>query len=373
MTRPVRTLLQFGRQRFQAQIGVTAVLHTWGQKLGGHYHLHCIVSGGGWAENGSGWVSSGPHYLFPIQALSKVFGGKFRAGLQALYAQGKLEFHGEVATLARPTAWTAFGQMLQRQKWMVYAKRPFAGTEQVLAYLSRYTHRAAISPRRLLMLTETAVTFSYKDYADDHRRKTLDAGAAGVCAPLWFAPAAGTVRENPALWTAGAIAKDRNGLPGSAPRWAFRRVPVPTQPTVATHAESLPRCPLLRSAGLDLDRRSPRFTCRHTPVPIIDTSWKRCDRRPSIVSKANGLFCCPHDPFAFHTTPVFGKAMATPPTRGRPLAFVSQLPTPCARIGTFPHGRHDVRCGSRVRRGLLSHVVPSRRFSGLSPTAVYPS
>ena len=132
-----QTLLQFGRQRFQAQIGVTAVLHTWGQKLGDHYHLHCIVTGGGWAWNGSGWVSSGRHYLFPIQALSQVFGGKFRAGLQALHTHGKLAFHGEVAALARPTAWTAFGQMLQRQKWGVYAKRPFAGPEQVLAYLSR--------------------------------------------------------------------------------------------------------------------------------------------------------------------------------------------------------------------------------------------
>jgi hypothetical protein len=168
-----QTLLQFGRQRFQAQIGVTAVLHTWGQKLGDHYHLHCIVTGGGWALNESGWVRSGGHYLFPVQALSKVFGGKFRAGLQALYAHGKLEFHGEVAALARPTAWTAFGQMLQGQKWVVYAKRPFAGPEQVLAYLSRYTHRVAISPRRLVALTETAVTFGYKDYADGHRRKTL--------------------------------------------------------------------------------------------------------------------------------------------------------------------------------------------------------
>lgn len=168
-----QTLLQFGRQRFQAQIGVTAVLHTWGQKLGDHYHLHCIVTGGGWALNESGWVRSGGHYLFPVQALSKVFGGKFRAGLQALYAQSKLEFHGEVAALARPTAWAAFGQMLQGQKWVVYAKRPFAGPEQVLAYLSRYTHRVAISPRRLVALTETAVTFGYKDYADGHRRKTL--------------------------------------------------------------------------------------------------------------------------------------------------------------------------------------------------------
>jgi hypothetical protein len=168
-----QTLLQFGQHELKAQLGVTAVLHTWGQKLGDHYHLHCIVTGGGWAQKGSGWVSSGRHYLFAIRALSKVFGGKFRAGLHALHTHGKLEGHGEVAALAMPTAWTAFGQMLQRQQWVVYAKRPFAGPEQVLAYLSRYTHRVAIGPRRLLALTETAVTFGYKDYADGHRRKTL--------------------------------------------------------------------------------------------------------------------------------------------------------------------------------------------------------
>ncbi len=168
-----QTLLQFGRQELKAQIGLTAVLHTWGQTLGDHYHLHCIVTGGGWAFNGSGWVSSARHYLFPIRALSKVFGGKFRAGLKALYAQGGLEFHGLVAALAEPTAWERLVHEVQTQKWVVYAKRPFAGPEQVLAYLSRYTHRVAISNRRLLALDAGHVTFGYKDYADSHRRKTM--------------------------------------------------------------------------------------------------------------------------------------------------------------------------------------------------------
>jgi DNA-directed RNA polymerase subunit RPC12/RpoP len=265
-----QTLLQFGRQRFQAQIGVTAVLHTWGQKLGGHYHLHCIVSGGGWALNGSGWVSSGPHYLFPIQALSKVFGGKFRAGLQALYAQGKLAFHGEVAALARPTAWTAFGQMLQRQKWVVYAKRPFAGPEQVLAYLSRYTHRVAISPRRLLALTETEVAFSYKDYADGHRRKRLTLAlpefVRRFC--LHLLPERFVKIRHYGLLSnrqrQERIAQVRAALGVPA-------VPVPTQPTVATHAESLPRCPYCGAQALIWIEEVPRPR-RHTPVPIIDTS-----------------------------------------------------------------------------------------------------
>jgi hypothetical protein len=215
-------------------------------------------------------VSSGPHYLFPIQALSKVFGGKFRAGLQALYAQGKLAFHGEVAALARPAAWTAFGQMLQRQKWVVYAKRPFAGPEQVLAYLSRYTHRVAISPRRLLALTETEVAFSYKDYADGHRRKRLTLAlpefVRRFC--LHLLPERFVKIRHYGLLSnrqrQERIAQVRAALGVPA-------VPVPTQPTVATHAESLPRCPYCGAQALIWIEEVPRPR-RHTPVPIIDTS-----------------------------------------------------------------------------------------------------
>ncbi|MGA2248084.1 MAG: IS91 family transposase [Verrucomicrobiota bacterium] len=168
-----QTLLQFGRQTFQAQVGVTAVLHTWGQALGEHYHLHCIVTGGGWASDGTGWVSSSPHYLFAVRALSVMFAGKFRAGLEALRGQGKLEYHGPLEALARPGNWAALDFDLRQSKWNVYAKRPFAGPEQVLAYLSGYTHRVAISNRRLQALDETTVTFGYKDYRDGHRRKSM--------------------------------------------------------------------------------------------------------------------------------------------------------------------------------------------------------
>lgn len=168
-----QTLQEFGRQKLKAQIGITAVLHTWGQTLVDHYHLHCIVTGGGLALDDSGWNAARPYYLFPIKALSTMFGGKFRAGLGALYEQGNLEFHGQVAPLAREEAFAALLRDLQKQKWVVYAKRPFAGPEQVLAYLSRYTHRVAISNRRLYALDEVNVTFGYKDYADGHRRKTM--------------------------------------------------------------------------------------------------------------------------------------------------------------------------------------------------------
>lgn len=168
-----RTLLLFGRNELKAQIGITAVLHTWGQTLCEHYHLHGIVTGGGLALDGSGWVGTSPHYLFAVRALSQVFGGKFRAGLQKLKTDGKLEFHGKLQTLEEPKVFGKLLQKLKEQKWVVYAKRPFAGPEAVLKYLSRYTHRVAIGNRRLLALDERSVTFSYRDYADESRRKTM--------------------------------------------------------------------------------------------------------------------------------------------------------------------------------------------------------
>lgn len=170
-----QTLLQFGQNRLGVQLGVTAVLHTWSQTLLDHYHLHCIVTGGGLSSDNSRWVSAPAHYLFPVRALSEVYRGKFLCALEKLYAEGKLQFAGQLAAWAAPNQ---FGQLLRqaaRQKWVVYAKRPFAGPLQVLTYLSRYTHRVAISPRRLLALDSQhrTVTFAWRDYADDNKRKTM--------------------------------------------------------------------------------------------------------------------------------------------------------------------------------------------------------
>src|SRR5207237_9647833 len=116
--------------------------------------------------------------LFAVTALSLVFRGKFCSGLQQLYADKKLQFHGQLSSLAQPKAFQRLMRQATRHKWNVYAKRPFAGTNQVLAYLSRYTHRVAISPRRLLALDEQkqTVTLSWKDYADQVRKKTMSLG-----------------------------------------------------------------------------------------------------------------------------------------------------------------------------------------------------
>ena len=168
-----QTLLEFGEGRFQARIGLTAVLHTWSQTLLDHYHLHCIVTGGGVARDGTRWVASPGYFLFPVKALSRVFRGKFLAGLNTLFDQGKLEFHGALAPLAGRAPFALLLQETARSKWVVYAKRPFAGPRQVLAYLSRSTHRVALSPRRLIAADAHRVSFHYKDYADDARAKTM--------------------------------------------------------------------------------------------------------------------------------------------------------------------------------------------------------
>jgi hypothetical protein len=169
------TLLAFGRNNLGAQVGVTAVLHSWSQTLVDHYHLHCIVTGGGPALEGSRWIHSRSDYLFPVRALSTVFRAKFCEGLQALYAQGRLQFHGQLKALAEAAKFQQLIREATCKRWVVYSKRPFAGPQQVLAYLSRYTHRVGISNRRLLALDRPAgtLTFDYKDYAHGARHKSM--------------------------------------------------------------------------------------------------------------------------------------------------------------------------------------------------------
>jgi DNA-directed RNA polymerase subunit RPC12/RpoP len=169
------TLLTFGQNRFKARLGITMVLHTWSQTLLDHHHVHCIVTGGGLIADGTQWRGTRAGYLLPVRALSKVFQAKYRDGLQALFDQGQLEFHGELTALAQPQAFQSLKRKTFRRKWNVYAKVPFAGPHQVLAYLSRYTHRVAIGNGRLLNLdpSDRTVSFSYKDYADGGKRKPM--------------------------------------------------------------------------------------------------------------------------------------------------------------------------------------------------------
>ena len=139
-----------------ARIGLTAVLHTWGSALTHHPHVHVIVPGGGLSPDGSRWIACKPGFFLPVRVLSRLFRRLFLEGLAALHAAGRLAFLGDLAPLADKRAFDAALAPLRRSEWVVYAKRPFAGPQAVLAYLARYTHRVAISNSRLIALDETA-------------------------------------------------------------------------------------------------------------------------------------------------------------------------------------------------------------------------
>ncbi|PAQ11116.1 IS91 family transposase [Mesorhizobium temperatum] len=152
-----------------ARIGTTAVLHTWGSAMTHHPHVHMIVPGGGIAPDGSRWISSRLAFLLPVRVLGKLFRRLFLTRLIALHDAGQLAFFGTLAPLIEP-AFLRHLSPIRNKRWVVYAKAPFAGPEAVLAYLSRYTHRVAISNRRIIRLDESDVTFRYKDY----RRPDVD-------------------------------------------------------------------------------------------------------------------------------------------------------------------------------------------------------
>jgi hypothetical protein len=163
-----------------ARLGVLAVLHTWGQQLEHHPHVHCVVPGGGLACDASGvveepwrWCSCRPNFFLPVKVLGQVFRGKYVAGLRRAYQRGDLRFAGSTAVLADHGAFEALLQSLYALDWVVYAKAPFGGPEQVLKYLTGYTHRVALSNGRLVRVSDEEVTFTWKDYAANCQRKEL--------------------------------------------------------------------------------------------------------------------------------------------------------------------------------------------------------
>jgi hypothetical protein len=147
-----------------ARLAITSVLHTWGSAMTHHPHVHMIVPGGGLSSDSERWIAARPNFLLPVLVLSKLFRRLMLQKLAAVHAAGKLAFFGEHAHLADSKAFTAFLAPLKKTRWFVYSKRPFAGPKAVLAYLSRYTHRVAISNRRLIAANAESVTFKVKDY-----------------------------------------------------------------------------------------------------------------------------------------------------------------------------------------------------------------
>jgi len=164
-------------QHLGALIGLLAVLHTWGQSLQHHPHLHCVVPGGGLSPDHTRWTSSSDHFFLPVKVLSRVFRGKFLASLKRTFRTGQLQFHGRLASLGKKTDFNALLNQMYRCEWVVYTKPPFAGPEQVLRYLANYTHRVAISNHRILAVADGNVTFRWKDYAHGNKKKKMTLSA----------------------------------------------------------------------------------------------------------------------------------------------------------------------------------------------------
>ena len=175
-----QTLLRIAAdpQHLGAEIGCVAVLHTWGQNLLHHPHLHCVVPSGGLSPDGKHWVSCRPGFFLPVRVLSRLFRRLFLEGLERASARGRLCFHASLAHLADERAFVDLLASACRKEWVVYAKPPFGGPSQVLDYLGRYTHRVALSNDRLVRMEDDQVTFGWKDYRRDYRPRTMTLAAA---------------------------------------------------------------------------------------------------------------------------------------------------------------------------------------------------
>ena len=169
------TLLQVAAnpKRLGAVIGGLMVLHTWGQRLQHHPHVHCVVPAGGLSADGAQWIHARPTFFLPVKVLRQVFRGKLVAGLRAAFDQGRLSFPGTLQALATEARFRAWLRSLYRQPWVVYAKPPFGSPAHVLHYLARYTHRVAISNHRLVAVTDDTVSFRWKDYRHGSQTRTL--------------------------------------------------------------------------------------------------------------------------------------------------------------------------------------------------------
>jgi len=169
------TLLEIARdpKHLGADIGFFSVLHTWNQKLEHHPHVHCVVPAGGLSPNHTGWIKPRYPFFLPVKVLGRVFRGKFVSALRRAYRHGQLGFHGQLHFLAHPKAFSSWIRQLFRLDWVVYCKRPFGGPQHVIRYLGAYTHRVAISNRRLVSLHDGKVTFRWRDSAHKNKKRMM--------------------------------------------------------------------------------------------------------------------------------------------------------------------------------------------------------
>lgn len=255
------TLQVFARdpQHLGGDLGVTALLHTWGQTLSQHLHLHCVVTGGALTRDGARFIAARPGFLFPVRALSQVFRAKYLDALRQAFDAGGLTFAGSTRPLADAGAFAAFLATLRRRDWVVYSKPPFAGPRQVLEYLSRYTHRVAISNERLLSLERGIVRFRWKDRAHGNRPKIMDLEAAEFIRRfLLHVVPDGFVR----IRHAGLLANRTRKAKLDRCRSLLGQPPPPTE-TISESIEAV----MLRLTGIDI-RRCP--VCHRGRMLVVE-------------------------------------------------------------------------------------------------------
>ena len=273
-----QTLMQVAanpRHLGAAEIGLLAVLHTWGQNLMHHPHLHCVVSGGGLSADRTRWIATKPYYFLPVKVLSRVFRNKYRALLQKAFERGEIAFFGELQPLADPKIFRRYLDAVTRGEWVVYAKPPFGSPSCVLKYLARYTHRVAISNRRLLGYRDGRVTFRYKDYArgSQSRVMTVTAGEFIRRFLLHVLPE-GFMRIRHYGYLANRHRQQRlelcRRLLGSA---AATETPADAEPTQTAPSkqeaeESSPCCPICKTGRMQITETFERLARREYLVPL---------------------------------------------------------------------------------------------------------
>ena len=275
-------------KRLGVKIGFTSVLHTWGSAMTHHPHVHMIVPGGGISADGERWISAREDYLLPVRVLAKMFRGKMLAMLKAAHADGRLEFFGSHVDLADTGAFKAWLEPLYTTNWHVYAKRPFAGPEQVLAYLARYTHRVAIGNSRLVSADAASVTFKVKDYRVEgpgrYKTMTVAPGEFIRRFMLHVLPKGfHRIRHYGLLARsrskAETLARARELIAAAAPAQAAHTTkPEPPAGDASPQAEtSAHPCPCCGAQMLIIETFEPGRTPRHRPSPSatairVDTS-----------------------------------------------------------------------------------------------------
>jgi Putative transposase/Transposase zinc-binding domain len=263
-----------------AEIGGLAVLHTWGQQLPHHPHLHCVLPAGGIAPDGAHWVPYRPHFFLPVRVLSRRFRRLYLAGLAQTYAQGHLTFAGRCQERAEPMPWQRLLTTLRDQEWVVYAKEPMQNPPHGLKYLARYTHRVAISNHRLVSVEDGQVTFRYKDYHHGHRLRPLTLDAVEFLRRLMLhVPPRGFHRLRHFGFLANRVRQEKLAqcriLLGQVSQPHTQETTVDREAPTVPSGEPGARCPVCQHGRLQLVQtlyRQPAAWDLSVPAPGLDTS-----------------------------------------------------------------------------------------------------